>query len=70
MADGPETKSELRETGTRESPRLTPEQFLDAPEFRRFKRGMKKLLKISKGELDRRLKTTARIKATKASPLK
>lgn len=51
----PETQDTTSETGAREKPPLTAEQFEVAPEFRRFKRGMKKLLKVSKTEIDRRV---------------
>ncbi len=56
MADRPETESELSETRAREeSPPLTAEQFVAAPEFRRFKKGMRKIMKVSKAELDKRV---------------
>jgi hypothetical protein len=56
MADGRETKSELSEREARaESPPLTAEQFVATSEFKRFKKGMRKILKVSKTELDERV---------------
>jgi hypothetical protein len=55
MADRPETKPELSEREAREDPPLTAEQFEATPEFRRFKKGMRKILKVSKAELDERI---------------
>lgn len=46
--------------GEAERPPLTPEQFENTPEFRRFREGMKQLLKVSKAELDRRVKDNKR----------
>jgi len=34
---------------------MTATQFENTPEFRRLRRGMKQLLKVSKSELDRRV---------------
>lgn len=61
MAERHATKA----AGTREAERspLGPEQFRNTPEFRRFRAGMKKLLLVSKGELDMMV-----AKAKKASP--
>jgi hypothetical protein len=57
MADRPETESELSETRAREEiPPLTAEQFVATPEFRRFKKGMRKIVKVSKAELDKRVR--------------
>lgn len=36
-------------------PPLTAEQFENTPEFRRFRTGMKELLKVSKADLNQRL---------------
>lgn len=51
-----------RQMGTNEAtagpthpPPLTVEQFRASPEFRRLRVGMKKLLRVSKADLDRRL---------------
>jgi hypothetical protein len=55
MADRPETELELSETRAREGPPLTAEQFVATPEFRRFKKGMRKILKVSNAEIDRRI---------------
>jgi hypothetical protein len=52
-----ERQVDNKKTGTREaeSPPLTAAQFETSPEFRRFRTGMKQLLKVSKAELDRRV---------------
>jgi hypothetical protein len=56
MADRPEAQDGSEERGAREeSPPLTTEQFVATPEFRRFKKGMQKILKVSKTELDKRI---------------
>ena len=34
-------------------PPMTPERFLESPEFRKFRTGMKQLLKVPKARLDR-----------------
>jgi len=60
MADGPETESELSERRAREAPPLTAEQFKATPEFRRFKKGMRKIVKVPKAELDRRIQLPKR----------
>jgi hypothetical protein len=61
MAEG-----RIKKTGAGEAPLpTTPEQFRATPEFRRFKRGMKRLLRVSKAELDRRV-NTAKEKSTRA----
>jgi hypothetical protein len=58
---GPETQTDNAARGARtESPPLTAEGFRDTVEFRRFKRGMKKILKVSKAEMDRRVRLTKR----------
>ena len=46
------------ETGAREAerPPLTSEQFEATPEFKTFRRAMKKLLKVPKSELDHRVR--------------
>ncbi len=49
--------------GEAERPPLTAEQFEQTVEFRRFKRAMKGLLKVSKAELDRKVEL-----AKKTSP--
>jgi hypothetical protein len=49
--------------GETHPPPLTAEQFKASPEFRRFKRAMRKLLKVPKTELDHRVRT-----AKEASP--
>ena len=54
MADGPEAQDSSEERGAREES-LTPEQFITTPEFRRFKKGIRKILKVSKAEIDRRI---------------
>ena len=53
------------ETGPGEThpPHLNVREFLDSPEFRRFRVGMKSLLKVPKSELDHRVRT-----AREASP--
>jgi hypothetical protein len=42
---------------------MTPEQFEKSPEFRRFRTGMKSLLKVSKAELDRRVESAKKRKS-------
>jgi hypothetical protein len=49
--------------GEAHPPPMTAVQFENAPEFRRFKTGMRELLKVSKPELDRRIEHSK-----KASP--
>jgi hypothetical protein len=57
MDERTETQSELPETRAREEiPPLTPEQFRASPEFRRFKKGMRRIMKVSKSELDERIR--------------
>jgi hypothetical protein len=46
-----------------ERPPLTAEQFEASPEFRKFKSAMRKAMKVSKGELDQRVRL-----AKEASP--
>ncbi len=56
MADeGPRTQDSPETRRAWEEPRLTDEEFRNTPEFRRFKRGMRKIMKISKVEMDRRI---------------
>jgi soluble cytochrome b562 len=55
-------------TGEAESPPMTPEQFENLPEFRRFREGMKSLLKVSKAELNRRIEA-ARNKSSQSESL-
>ena len=56
MAEG-----QIRKTteGAREThpPTLSNEAFITSPEFRRFRSGMKILLKVPKAELDHRVRT-------------
>jgi hypothetical protein len=58
MADeGLEAQDSSIERGTREEiPPLTPEQFIASPQFRRFKKGMRRIMKVSKSELDERIR--------------
>jgi len=65
MADERQAHNESKEAepGETHPPPMTSEQFENAPEFRKLKRGMKKLLRVSKAELDER----ARL-AKEASP--
>jgi hypothetical protein len=58
MAERPEAQDAGAKTEAREEPRLAPQDFVNTPEFKRFKRGMKKILKVSKTELDRRVEVT------------
>jgi hypothetical protein len=57
MAEGPETQNEPTETSAREEilP-LTPEQFIASAQFRRFKKGMRRIMKVSNSELDERIR--------------
>jgi hypothetical protein len=52
-------------TGEAESTPLTPEEFRASPEFARFKHNMEKILKVSKAEVDRRMRLT---KVSKRGP--
>jgi hypothetical protein len=54
MAEGPKTELSEREART-ERPPLTAEQLIPTPEFRHFKKGMRKILKLSKAEIDQRV---------------
>lgn len=54
MAERHET--EETSAGETHPPPLTAEQFEASPEFRRFKNGMRKLLKVPKSELDDRVR--------------
>ena len=51
------------EPGETHPPPLSDEAFVETPEFRRFRSGMKRLLKVPKSELDHRVLT-----AREASP--
>jgi hypothetical protein len=54
MAERPKTKA----AGAGEAegrPPMTAERFEASPEFRKFKSAMRKILKVSKPELDRRV---------------
>lgn len=63
MADErPEAQNAGTEAGAREESRLAPQDFVNTPEFRRFKRGMKKILKVPKTEMDRRVALSNRKK--------
>jgi hypothetical protein len=53
---------------TEERPLLTAEQFKATPEFRRFKGIMRKLLKVSKGELDRRVEVAKKLSPRAGNP--
>jgi len=66
MADGPETQDSNEERGTREeTPPLTAEQFIATPEFRRLKKGMRKIVKVSKAEIEDRVQR-ARLSSPRA----
>jgi hypothetical protein len=57
MAEWSEAQSKISETKAREEiPPLTPEQFRASPQFRRFKKGMRRIMKVSKSELDERIR--------------
>ena len=43
-------------TGQAERPPMTTEQFEASPEFLSFKKAMKKIMKVSKSELDARVR--------------
>ena len=47
----------VKHTEDVEAPTLTPEQFRELPEFRKFKGIMRKILKVPKAELDHRVRT-------------
>jgi hypothetical protein len=63
MRQGSRRTTAEAEAGESQAPPLTPEEFRASPEFARFTRGIKKLLKVPKAELDRRV-----IAAKEASP--
>jgi hypothetical protein len=67
MADG---RQILEETGLGETypPPLSDEAFVATPEFRRFRSGMKKLLKVPKAELDHRVRTAKRLSPRAGNP--
>ena len=44
--------------GPPESPLLTPEQFRETPEFRKFKGIMRRILKVPKSDLDEMVKVS------------
>lgn len=50
-------RKEILGAGETHPPPMTAEWFENTPEFRRFRTGMKQLLKVSKSELDRRVET-------------
>jgi hypothetical protein len=52
-----ERSSKAAGAGEEERPPMTAKQFEASPEFRAFKKAMKKLLRVSKTELDRRVET-------------
>ena len=57
MAEWPETQNESAETEAREEiPPLIPQEFTASPQFRRFKKGMRRIMKVSKAELDGRIR--------------
>lgn len=49
-------------------PPMTAEQFEASPEFRAFKRAMKKIMKVSKPELDARVKHAKEISPRARNP--
>jgi hypothetical protein len=53
---------------SRDRPLLTAEQFKTTPEFRRFKGIMRKLLKVSKAELDRRVEVAKKLSPRAGNP--
>jgi hypothetical protein len=56
MVEG-QIRKESAEPGETHPPPLNVREFLDSPEFRRFRTGMKKLLKVPKADLDHRVRT-------------
>ena len=70
MADRREAEHCVDETGARkDSPALTAEEFKATPEFKRFKRDMKALLRVSKDNLDQRIQHAKR-KSPRAGSLR
>ena len=53
--------------GVEPSP-LTPEQFRETPEFRKFKGIMRKILKAPKAELDHRIRTAKELSPRTGNP--
>jgi hypothetical protein len=51
-----------------EPPPLTPEQFQETPEFRKFKGIMRKILKVPKAELDHRVRTAKKLSPRSGNP--
>jgi hypothetical protein len=49
-------------------PALTPEQFRETPEFRKFKSIMRKILKVPKAELDHRVRTAKELSPRAGNP--
>jgi len=56
---------ETEGAGETQPPPLSDEAFVTTPEFRRFRTGMKRLLKVPKSELDHRVRT-AKAKSPRA----
>ena len=54
--------------GETHPPPLSVREFLDSPEFRRFRTGMKKLLKVPKAELDHRVRTAKKLSPRAGNP--
>jgi len=52
MVEGRQIRKETLGSGEIHPPPLGEREFLESPEFRRFRAGMKKLLKIPKTDLD------------------
>ena len=55
MVEG-QIRKEIERPGETHPPPLSVRDFLDSPEFRRFRTGMKRLLKVPKAELDHRVR--------------
>jgi hypothetical protein len=64
MVEG-QIREEIEGAGETHPPPLNVREFLDSPEFRRFRIGMTKLLKVPKSELDHRVRT-AKAKSPRA----
>ena len=58
----------VKHTNPPEATPLTPEQFRESPEFRKFKGIMRKILKIPKVELDHRVRTAKEFSPRAGNP--
>jgi hypothetical protein len=58
----------VKDAASEEPATLTPEQFRESPEFRKFKGIMRKLLKVPKVELDHRVRRAKALSPRAGNP--